>query len=205
MSPESRRQAFCGLDSRAEIPHICLDEDERVSNDAGVTFDVDSVVAFPSNLAVVKRGVRWSPTQMTVSDLQSDLHLRSIPVTYLDANGKQHQVHRPVHQIPHYTFGRVVGFEDISLYFLFPNLYREEQKYSKLRDEGFRLWMDGILLAAIYQCYSTAHVQHYSSSYDHSRCNSTALGVEPLSQRVHPMAREHQLVYYLRPEAMADV
>lgn len=24
MSPESRRKAFCGLDSRAEIPHICL-------------------------------------------------------------------------------------------------------------------------------------------------------------------------------------
>ncbi|KAH7114164.1 hypothetical protein B0J13DRAFT_630962 [Dactylonectria estremocensis] len=205
MSPESRRQAFCGLGSRAEIPHICLDEDERVSNDAGVTFDVDSVVAFPSNLAVAKQGIRWSPTRMTVSDLQSDLHLRSIPVTYLDANGKQHQVHRPVHQIPHYTFGRVVGFEDISLYLLFPNLYREEQKCSKLRDEDFRLWMDGILLPAIYQCYSTAHVQHYPSSYDHSRCNSAARGVEALSQRVHPVAREQQLVYYLPPEALADV
>ncbi|KAI8648040.1 hypothetical protein NCS55_01502200 [Fusarium keratoplasticum] len=205
MSPESRRQAFCGLDSRAEIPHICLDEDERVSNDAGVTFDVDSVVAFPSNLAVAKRGIRWSPTRMTVSDLQSDLHLRSIPVTYLDTNGKQHQVHRPVNQIPHYTFGRVVGFEDISLYFLFPNLYREEQTCSKLRDEDFRLWMDGILLPAIYQCYSTAHVQHYPSSYDHSRYNSTARGVETLSRRVHPVAREQQLVYYLPPEALADV
>ncbi|KAJ4215600.1 hypothetical protein NW757_014686 [Fusarium falciforme] len=69
MSPESRRQAFCGLNSRAEIPHICFDEDERVSNDAGVTFDVDSVVAFLSNLAVAKRGIRWYPTRMTVSDL----------------------------------------------------------------------------------------------------------------------------------------
>ncbi|RSL82713.1 hypothetical protein CEP52_016900, partial [Fusarium oligoseptatum] len=205
MSPESRRQAFCGIDSRAEIPHICLDEDERVSSDAGVTFDVDSVLAFPSNLAVAKRGIRWSPTRMTVSDLQSDLHLRSIPVTYLDGSGKQHQVHRPVHQIPHYTFGRVVGFEDISLYLLFPNLYREEQTCSKLRDEDFRLWMDGILLPAIYQCYSAAHVQHYPSSYDHSRYNATARGVETLSQRVHPVAREQQLVYFLPPEALADV
>ncbi|RSL84143.1 hypothetical protein CDV31_016741 [Fusarium ambrosium] len=190
MSPESRRQAFCGIDSRAEIPHICLDEDERVSSDAGVTFDVDSVLAFPSNLAVAKRGIRWSPTRMTVSDLQSDLHLRSIPVTYVDGSGKQHQVHRPVHQIPHYTFGRVVGFEDISLYLLFPNLYREEQTCSKLRDEDFRLWMDGILLPAIYQCYSAAHVQHYPSSYDHSRYNATARGVETLSQRVYPVAWE---------------
>ncbi|EWZ79008.1 hypothetical protein FOWG_16786 [Fusarium oxysporum f. sp. lycopersici MN25] len=142
LSPESRRQLFCGIDSREEVPYICLDEDERVSDGAGATFDIDSVVAFPSNLAAANKGIHWSPTQMTVSDLQSDLHLRSIPVTFLDTNGKQHQVHRPVHQIPHYTFGRVIGFEDISLYLLFPNLYLEEQRCSKLRDEDFRLWMD---------------------------------------------------------------
>jgi hypothetical protein len=61
------------------VPYICLNEDEMVSDDAGVTFDVDNVVAFPCNLAVAKRGIRWSPTRMTVSDLQSDLHLQSIP------------------------------------------------------------------------------------------------------------------------------
>ena len=205
LSPESRRQLFCGIDSTEEVPYICLDEDERVSDGAGVTFDIDSVVAFPSNLAVAKKGIHWSPTRMTVSDLQSDLHLQSMPAVFLDADGKQHQVHRPIHQIPHYTFGRVIGFEDISLYLLFPNLYREEQKCSKLRDEDFRLWMDGILLPAIYQCYSAPHVQHYPSSYDHSRCNSTARGIEGLSQRVHPVAREQQLVYYLPPEALADV
>ncbi|RKK84479.1 hypothetical protein BFJ68_g17353 [Fusarium oxysporum] len=131
LSPESRRQLFCGIDSREEVPYICLDEDERVSDGAGVTFDIDSVVAFPSNLAVAKKGIHWSPTRMTVSDLQSGLHLRSIPVMFVDTNGKQHQVHRPVHQIPHYTFGRVIGFKDISLYLLFPNLYREEQKCTK--------------------------------------------------------------------------
>ncbi|KAH7109785.1 hypothetical protein EDB81DRAFT_849298 [Dactylonectria macrodidyma] len=201
----TRREMFCGIDSRDEIPRICLSEDDRVTDDAGVSFDVDSITAFPSCLAVAKQGIRWSPTRMTVSDLQSDLHLRSRPVTYFDATGRQHQVHRPVHQTPHYTFGRVVGFEDISLYFLFPNLYREEQKCSRLRDEDFRLWMDGILLPAIYQCYSSAHVQHYPSSYDHSRYNSTARGVERLAQRVHPVAREQQLVYYLPPEALADV
>jgi hypothetical protein len=65
--------------------------------------------------------------------------------------------------------------------------------------------MDGILLPAIYQCYSTAHVQHYPSSYDHSCYNSTARGVEGLSQRMHSVAREQQLLYCLLPEALADV
>ncbi|EEU33734.1 uncharacterized protein NECHADRAFT_56184 [Fusarium vanettenii 77-13-4] len=205
MSPETRRQVFCGINSRAKIPHIYLDKDKRVSNDTRVTFDVDSVLAFPSNLAIAKRGIRWSPTRITVSDLQSNLHLRSVPVTYLDRNRKQHQVHRPMHQIPHYTFGRVIRFKDISLYLLFPNLYREEQTCSKLRDKDFQLWIDSILLPAIYQCYSTAHVQHYPSSYNHSRYNSTARGVETLSRRVHTVAREQQLIYFLPPEALADM
>jgi hypothetical protein len=50
-----------------------------------------------------------------------------------------------VHKIPHYTFGRLVGFEDISLYFLFPQLYREDQQSSRLRDDDFRIWMDQVL------------------------------------------------------------
>lgn len=135
LNPESRRKILCGLDFRADAPHISLDEDERVSGDAGVTFDVDSIIGFPSSLAVAKRGIRWSPTRMTVSDLQSDLHLRPISVTYCDTDGVLHQAHRPVHHVPHYTFGRAIGFEDISLYFLFPKLYRAEQKCSKIRDE----------------------------------------------------------------------
>jgi hypothetical protein len=36
-------------------------------------------------------------------------------VSYFDEAGRLHEVRRPVHQIPHYTFGRLVGFEDISL------------------------------------------------------------------------------------------
>jgi hypothetical protein len=80
LSPESRRQVFCGIDSREKVPYVYLDEDERVTDNAGISFDVDSVVAFPSNLAVAKQGIHWSPTQMAVSDLQSDLHLQSIPI-----------------------------------------------------------------------------------------------------------------------------
>ncbi|PON20099.1 hypothetical protein TGAM01_v211022 [Trichoderma gamsii] len=96
VNAECRKKIFCGVDSESEAPLICLDKDEKVSRTAGVTFDVvDSIIGFPSSLSVAKRGIRWSPTRMTVSDLQSDLHLRSFPVTYFDAEGVQRQVHRP--------------------------------------------------------------------------------------------------------------
>jgi hypothetical protein len=91
------------------------------------------------------------------------------------------------------------------LYLLFPRLYRAEQTCSKIRDEDFQLWMDGILLPAIHRMYSSAHAQHYPSSYEHSRYNATARGVEMLAQHVHPVAREQQLVYCLPPEPLADL
>ncbi|KAG7000021.1 hypothetical protein FocnCong_v012501 [Fusarium oxysporum f. sp. conglutinans] len=53
--------------------------------------------------------------------------------------------------------------------------------------------------------YSNSHVQHYPSSYDHSKYNATARGIEMLAQRVHPVAREQQLKYYLPPESLGAV
>ncbi|KAL6405384.1 hypothetical protein AUP68_11138 [Ilyonectria robusta] len=40
----TRREIFCGIDSRDEIPRICLSEDNRVTDDTGVSFDVDSII-----------------------------------------------------------------------------------------------------------------------------------------------------------------
>lgn len=75
-NPTIRRQIYCGLDdneSEADAPHICLKEDEKVTEIAGAMFDVDSIVGFPGDLAVTKQGIRWYPTQMPVSDLQSSI------------------------------------------------------------------------------------------------------------------------------------
>jgi len=154
----SRQQIFCGLNDGSQAPHICLSRDEQISPTAAISFDIDSITGFPTSLAVAKQGIRWFPTQMPVSDLQSGLHLSPRQVQYFDATGKRHQVHRPVHQVPHYTFGRLIGFEDISLYFLFPHLYREQQQSSRLRDKDFRTWIDRILLPVIYKEYSSSHV-----------------------------------------------
>ncbi|KAK9334774.1 hypothetical protein LIPSTDRAFT_68731 [Lipomyces starkeyi NRRL Y-11557] len=97
------REIYCGLTFGNPALYICLDEDGQVTNAAGTSFDVDSVTGFPTNLAVAKQGVRWFPTQMQVSDLQSDLHLHPRQVHYFDEAGNQHRVRRPVHKIPHYN------------------------------------------------------------------------------------------------------
>lgn len=109
--------------------HLCLDAEDQLSAPVEVTFDIDSVIGFPSSLAVAKQGIRWNPTQMAVSDLQSNLHLNPIPVHYQDHHGHPHTIKTPIYQLPHYTSGQLVGFKDILLCLLFPHLYQEEQQY----------------------------------------------------------------------------
>jgi hypothetical protein len=65
--------------------------------------------------------------------------------------------------------------------------------------------MDKILLLIINRCYSGDLIQHYPSSFDHSRLNATARGVEMRLQQVDPVAREQLLSYFLPPEALNTV
>ncbi|KAE8371060.1 hypothetical protein BDV26DRAFT_303280 [Aspergillus bertholletiae] len=132
--------------SHADPVHVCLATDHRSDTVTEVTFDIDSI------------GVRWNPTQIVISDLQSSLHLDPLP-------------------IPHYTFGRLTGFKDISLILLFPRLYRKEQSL----------------------------VQYYPSSFEHSRLNGTARGVEPRTQRVESTVRQQQLYYFLPPDILPQI
>ena len=205
MTTDDRRQLYCGLADDHEAPHICLGADEPQTDHARVSFDIDSVIASPNSIAVAKQGLRWHPTQMPISDLQSSLHLRPQPAHFVDDAGYGHTVHRPIHKIPHYTLGRLVGFEDISLHVFFPHLYREDQAASRLRDVDFRLWMDGVLIPAIYQHHESDSTQHYPSNHDHARSNATARGVESLSQHIYPVAREQQLISFLRPETLGPI
>ena len=200
-----RRRLYCGLEGNDNAPHICLHADEPQTNYAGMTFDIDSVTGFPSSIAIAKQGIRWHPTQMLVSDLQSSLHMTTKAAHFVDSHGHAHNVRRPLHQLPHYTFGRLIGLEDVSIYILFPRLYREDQGSARLRDVDFQLWMDGVLLPAIYRHQSSSCVQHYPSSDDHSRSNATARGVEQRAQRIDPIAREQQLMSFLRPNSLHPI
>jgi len=181
MSAVQKRWMFSGIypDNPDEAPmHICLQKGDTPCQTATVTFDIDSITGYATSLGVAKGGIRWNPMQMPVSDLQSSLHLHKRQVHYFDSHGHAHSVLKPVHEIPHYTIGRLVGFEDVSLYLLFPRLFREGQQNSRLLDDDFETWMDRVLLPAIYKHHVSSQTQHYPSSHQHGKCNSTARGVE---------------------------
>jgi hypothetical protein len=126
MSAAQKRWVFSGIhpDDPDQAPmYICLQEGETPCQTAEVTFDVDSITGFCPSLGIAKGGIRWNVMQMPVSDLQSGLHLTRRRVQFFDSHGHFHSVRKPVHEIPHYTLGRLIGFENVSLSLLFPRLY----------------------------------------------------------------------------------
>jgi hypothetical protein len=144
-----KRELFIGLkteDRTEEPPHLCLRKDNASNEKIHSWFDIDSIIALVKSLGIVRQGIEWSPTQMQVSDLQSSLHLSNQRVFYMDSHGHEHVIRVPIHQIPHYTLGRFFKADYLSIYLLFPRLYREEQQTSRLRDSDFEIWMNKILL-----------------------------------------------------------
>ncbi|EAU29404.1 predicted protein [Aspergillus terreus NIH2624] len=143
------------------------------------------VGGFVSSLAVARRGIRWHPTQMAVSDLQSSLHIDPVSVQYFDSTGQAHHISLCICSFPDCT-GKI-------------------SNPARLLDQDFQQWTDEILLPIINRCYSGDLIQHYPSSFDHSRLNATARGVEMRSQRVDPIPREQLLSYFLPPEALPTI
>ena len=208
MTAAQKRWVFNGIhpDDPEEVPaHICLQEEDTPCQTAQVTFDIDSITGFCHSLGIANGGIRWNFMQMPVSDLQSGLHLAHRRVQFFDSHGHFHSVQKPVHEIPHYTLGRLIGFEDVSLYLLFPRLYREGQQSSRLLDDDFQTWIDQVLLPAIYRHHDSAQLQHYPSSYYHGKYNSTARGVEGRSRKVDALPREQLLMHFVPPDQLHAV
>ncbi|PVH68113.1 hypothetical protein DL98DRAFT_441963, partial [Cadophora sp. DSE1049] len=53
----------------------------------------------------------------------SDLHLARQQVQFFNSYKHFHSVQKPVHKIPYYTLGCLIGFKDVLIYFLFPCFY----------------------------------------------------------------------------------
>ena len=62
--------------------------------------------------------------------------------------------------------------------------------------------MDRVLLPAIYMHHASSQTQHYPSSYQHSKCNSTARGVEGRSRKVDVLPREQLLMHFVPPDQL---
>ena len=200
-SPESRQRIYCGYvngdcdtDQAESVPTIALISDpELLSIPMETTFDIDSAGGYASSLAVCKQGILWYSISSPVSDLQSSLHLAPLMTEHVDENGKTHHEGKPIHRIPHLQFGRVAGFEEVTLYILFPQLYNPKRKSTRLEGPELVIWNDRVLLPALRQSYSGSIMQHLPASSKQIQLNSTARRAE---RQVHDQGSRVQLLQY---------
>jgi hypothetical protein len=201
---EKWKYAFLGTSEETpDAPaKVCLpcSSNEEAPTPPGVTYDIDSIMGFVPSLALAKQGIRFNLTPHVVSNLESDIHL-TFPVS--TGHGRTRQV--PLHTIPHYLFGRLVGHEDITIYLFFPRLWEKSKMNNYLSQELLRRWTDRVLLPAIYSQASASTVQHYPGAYDHGALASKAGHTESHARKDKSGARHQYIHHFLQPEILAEL
>jgi hypothetical protein len=202
---EEWRHAFLGTTAEeVETPMtVCMQCScaERPSDAApAITYDVDSIMGFARTLAVAKQGIRFNVTPHVISNLDSDIHLTLLTPT---SNGQTRRV--ALHTVPHYQFGRVVGYEDVTLYLFFPHLYERRKANNYLNQDTLRRWTDRVLLPAIYSQASASILQHYPAGYEHSKLSSKASHTEAHTRKDKSGVRHQYIHHFLQHSILQEV
>lgn len=190
----------------------------RLNKRPRVSFDIDSICCFPTSLGVARLGIQWYPKQYQPLSLKGSVHLGLKTLAYR-GDGRLATEFRPLHQVRHYCFGHLVGASGVLIYIFFPNMIYEgggsgsgggehrntgarkktNATRTMLKDEDEVLWIDSILLPAIYAVVQDSNIlQHYPSSAAVIQADARASGSESYAKEQH--SREQFINYFLQPQ-----
>lgn len=96
--------------------NLCLSQHHATSKKnrrPKVTFDIDSICCFPPSLAIARRGIKWLPKFHASQNITADIHF-SLRVSAYIERGVPSSRYDPLHNIPHYCFGFLIGMEAVS-------------------------------------------------------------------------------------------
>jgi hypothetical protein len=132
-----------------------------------IQYNIDSFLGFPKSLAFAQQGLEIYLFLHFYINLGTNLYIY-IPVR-TGRHGRTSKV--PIYKVPYYCLGKVLSYEDISVYLFFPRIYNIDKPtnfpgkadsnrvYSLLED-----WTDKILIPAITRHYSASTLQHLPTS-----------------------------------------
>ena len=166
-----------------------------------VSFDVDSTCCFPSSLAIATQGILAYATVNKAANLAASVHFAICDST-IDADAAEVVVDSvPLHLVPHYAFGQMVGLPDVLIYIFFPML-RHDVEYktsSYLSNEDQDICFDTILLPCRNKAITSSNKrQHHPPSLRVADLESTAASAEGYTQKIS--SRQQVLRYPLQPE-----
>lgn len=193
--------------------HLCLRCSQVEAPSAEISFDIDSLLGFADSLAFARQGLTITLSPRFHYNIQTDLHIRM--TAWRDSPRGLTAVQVPLHHVPHYCLGRVVGHEDITVYLFFPRMYEpgKQQNFPGRGSSGqahhlLRTWTDSILIPAVFRHISPSSRQHIPPSWDAARRKAQAYYQEYRSGVAEGERKEVQmqtLHYLLHPQSLAGI
>lgn len=209
---------------------LCLDghhspsREQQQQQRVQTSFDIDSICAFTTSLAIARAGINWLPQQYQPLNLTGSLHL-GLQVEAENARGDLVRQWQPLHQCRHYCFGQLVGAPGLLLYIFFPGYdYQRglnsrgrargaggggggggsgrKQQYSTLLTRADEVMLiDKILLPALHGAIQHSNrLVHYPASAASIKANARATGSEQYVKV--SQSREQLLTYPLPPDIL---
>ncbi|RPA89033.1 hypothetical protein L873DRAFT_1755601, partial [Choiromyces venosus 120613-1] len=166
-------------------------------------FDIDSVLAFPTSLAIARRGIKVNFSPSRHMNIQADLHI-PVPL-YHYHNNRAYVKHAAICDIPHFHLGHMYGADDYKIFLLFPNLYSEDRKTNYLQDYELERFMDKIFLPALHMYCPAALLQHLPATFKMAKLESLAAGMEPLSRQTRTSGRTQLLHHFIPPALLHEI
>jgi hypothetical protein len=210
---------FAGLDCKAAFEGISSDDigtrDEnlprslclsqyhtssRKNRRAIESFDIDSTCCFPTSLAVARQGIYWFPAAHPFLNLTADIHF-GLRVPSYNIRGARIEKHTPLHKIPHYCFGSLIGMTVVDILFFFPMLHADsDHEHSTfLSKEDHELLYDGILAPCLHKVIRSSNILlHIPASARIANADAIALSAENFARK--DSARQQLLNHPLQPQ-----
>lgn len=196
-----------GEDSETQnegLPHnLCLSQHHASSKKNRLpktTFDIDSTCCFPTSLGFARHGIHWLPKVHAYLNLKADIHF-GLRVPGYTSNGKASLRYVPLHKVPHYCLGTLIGMSELQLFIFFPALHEESDyehsTYLSSRDE--QLWLDAILIPCITKVVDCSNILgQYPASARIANLDSLAMSAEGFARK--ESAREQLLKHAIQPQ-----
>ncbi|GKU11138.1 unnamed protein product, partial [Fusarium langsethiae] len=134
-------------------------EDDSISS----SYDIDSLCSFPTSLGVARMGIQWYTQSHVTLNLVDNVHMSmEIPGTREQDGTVTIQ---PLHNVPNYCLGRVIGLADTFIWAFFPALFsgKLSDPYSQtcIPRKNFVHWYEEVMLPAIQAVIDDNNILQY--------------------------------------------
>jgi NTP pyrophosphatase (non-canonical NTP hydrolase) len=124
-----------------------------------ITFDIDSTCCFIQSLAAARLGIEFLPKNHAILTLDSDVHFGLRAPVY-NSRGALTTKYTPLHKLPNYCMGNVVGMTPLFIYIFFPTLHIESdyEHSNYLSNQDHELLYDGVIGPAMNKVIGSSNI-----------------------------------------------